>query len=109
MKKLINKIIVILIKPFIAKPDLIIYLDVSLDERLRRLKEDLDNPYHKILVDDSGLIIQREKSYTEVLAPYNDRLIRLNTTKNSVDLITNEALLHIFNLISKKYGHKQKF
>lgn len=48
--------------PWITKPDLLVYFTVSYEERIRRLEERSDR-HDKLLLENKGLIMQREERF----------------------------------------------
>lgn len=61
-----NQIAITLLKPLIKKPDCVAYLTVSDEERIKRLRKDSENPYHKYLIENPGAIQERERRYLEL-------------------------------------------
>ena len=78
--KLYNKIIIRLIKPILLKPDLLVYVNVSEDERIKRLKKSLDNKYHRELIENPELIRIRDECYNELFKKSIEKKISIDTS-----------------------------
>lgn len=95
VETILNKLLIKLTNPLLIEPDLIIYFQVSVEQRIKRLTPSVnENRFHKILINNPWLITAREKKYEELLAPYQDKTIFLDTTNKTIeqviDLTENE-------------------
>lgn len=103
VEKKLNKLLIRLSGPLLIEPDLIIYFQVSLEERIKRLIPSIqENRFHKMLVDNPELIVQREKKYMERLRPYKDKVIFLDTTGKSIKEVVEITKEKIISFLRKE-------
>ena len=62
-----NKLLVKAFKPFLLKPDKILYFTCQPYERVNRLRQAADNPAHQYLLEHPELIEMREHRYKELM------------------------------------------
>jgi thymidylate kinase len=79
----VNQAAVKMLSPLIRKPDGLIYVTVSNNERIRRLKLDADNPYHSYLINNPQAIIERERRYMELYDKFSSPKTIVDTTSGS--------------------------
>ncbi len=92
INKKYNRFLIKIFNPFFLKPSLVIYFTVSLKERLNRLQESAsNNPFHQILIDNPNLILEREKKFYELLQPYKNKTIIIDTTNKTIEESTDEV------------------
>jgi len=85
-----EKVVAFLVKPFLRKPDLLVYFQVDLEERIRRLKMEAGNKYHALLIKNPDLIRCREKNYSGLIKTYDCKKAIINTTNKSIDAVVGE-------------------
>lgn len=79
-----------MIKPYIIKPDLLVYFAVEKEIRIERLKRSMDNKYHATLVNHPGLIDLREKKYLELYMNHDGKKALIETSNKSIDTVARE-------------------
>lgn len=79
--KLLEKTLV----PYLSKPDMLIYFSVSLDERIKRLKQKTRTRDHEILWRNPAIIRQKEERYISYYNNFNGSKAVLDTTNASVE------------------------
>lgn len=89
-EKWYNKLAAFLLRPYLIKPDLLVYFDVSLEERIKRLKSSQQNKHHAALIRNPELVYAQEKKFAELLNQYAGRKAYIDTTNKSIDAIVNE-------------------
>ncbi|MDD5191881.1 MAG: AAA family ATPase [Candidatus Nanoarchaeia archaeon] len=80
-----NKLIAKIFKPFIIKPDALVYFHASLEEIIKRLSKSSDNKYHKILSKNPHLIISRENKYLDLYTKFNGYKTKIDTTNKTAE------------------------
>jgi thymidylate kinase len=80
VNKWYNRIIILTFKKFLCKPDMLIYLYLPLKERMRRLIEEKDNPYHKILLKNPAIVSEREIAYRKLYDSFQRKKIAIDTS-----------------------------
>ena len=93
--KLLEKILV----PHLSKPDILIYFSVSLDERIKRLKQKTKTKDHEILWKNPAIIKQKEERYTSYFNNFKGPKAVLDTTNASVE----ESGYRLYEIISQYY------
>jgi len=78
-----NQLAIKAIKPWLAKPDVVVYFTVSKEERVKRLKESMENRYHRQLIENPEQIDDRLERYNVLLDKYSNKQV-INTTKLSI-------------------------
>lgn len=94
-RKSYNRVLVRLCRLFLPKPDLLVYMHLSVTERRKRLENSLDNPYHKILYNNPELIAARDLEYAKIFSRYRGKKIVYDTTKISTTDVAQELLLFL--------------
>lgn len=81
----LNKFWIRIFKPHIIQPDLVIYFNVTMKERIRRLKLDPYNKFHQKIINDPCWAAKRERRYRKIIEQFDSELetIYLNTTEKS--------------------------
>lgn len=79
-----NKVLIWIISHLILQPNLVIYFDVSREERIKRLKNPPPNKYHAELIEDLPIIDKRNAVYRQILDKYHQKVIDLDTTEMSI-------------------------
>jgi len=92
-----NKIFIRISDLFLIKPYLLVYLEVSLKQRVKRLENEGENKYHKILVNNPQIIIEREKKYLELYDYFNSRKIKIDTTNKTAEEVAGK-LKHVIDI-----------
>ncbi len=90
-----NKLFAALLKPFLIKPDILVYFTVSEKERIRRLKQTRRNKYHSQLIRNPRLIRERENKIEELYSSFGGRKTRIDTTNRKADECGNELITKI--------------
>lgn len=93
--KLLEKILV----PHLSKPDMLIYFSVSLDERIKRLKQKTKTRDHEILWQNPGLINQKEERFIRYYNDFQGPKAVLDTTNAQVE----ESGYRLYELIRQLY------
>ena len=75
-----NRTIAKILSPLIIKPNVLVYFDVSLEERIKRLKESSYNKYHSLLSKNPQLITSRESKYLDFYNKFNRKKTKIDTT-----------------------------
>lgn len=91
-----NKLAVSLVKPFLLKPDLLIYFDVGLEERIKRLQGSKENKYHAQLLKNPELITLRRREYLKHYYQRNGYKAIIDTDNKSIDNVVKEFESIIF-------------
>lgn len=90
MNKWYNKAAACLLRPFLLKPDLLVYFDVKQEERLRRLEKTKDNKYHALLLKNPLLINQRRREYARHYFAREGAKAVIDTDNKSIDDVVKE-------------------
>jgi thymidylate kinase len=85
-----NQLAATLIRPYLVKPDLLMYFTVQKEERISRLRKTADNSYHALLVNRPELIDLREKKYSEYFMNFGGEKARIDTSNRSIDSVVHE-------------------
>ncbi|KYK24496.1 hypothetical protein AYK26_06655 [Euryarchaeota archaeon SM23-78] len=85
-----NRLTAYLVKPFLLKPDLLIYFDVKQKERLRRLEKTRDNKYHAYLLKNPEVINIRRKEYAKHYFAREGPKAIIDTDNKSIDDVVKE-------------------
>jgi len=91
-EKSYNKSIAKFFNNFLLKPDILAYFTVSEEERIKRLSAGPYNKYHEILINNPGLIRQREEKYCELYDSFNGKKFKIDTTNRSIDDVVDEFI-----------------
>lgn len=94
-EQLHNKFFIKLANNFLLKPDLLLYFIVSKEERIKRLKKDVNNKYHLYLINNPEKILIREKKYLELYNSFKGEKCIIDTTNRSIDDVVEEVLNRI--------------
>jgi len=78
-----NRLLIFLVKPFIPKPNAIVYFHLPIKHRIKRLKEKAKK-YELMLVRNPRLITLREKEYLKWYNQFKGPKIKINTEDNNI-------------------------
>ncbi len=79
-EKPLKKKIINFLRRFLLKPDALVYFQVSLEERIKRLKNGRPNKYHALLSKNPNLIKLRENKYLCLYHNFKGNKTKINTT-----------------------------
>jgi len=85
-----NRLCAALLRPFLLKPDVLVYFTVSQDERIKRLRKGPYNFYHRLLVENPDLISEREKQYQKLYDCFDGPKLTIDTTGKTIEQSVNE-------------------
>lgn len=94
----LNRWLIKLARPFMLRPDLIIYFTVNKDERLRRLRAGKPNPHHEKLCREPALAVYRDRYYRDMVNLPDTKTVELDTTFLSVEQTVGQLnkIIHDF-------------
>ena len=78
-----NKLLIAIIKPFIPKPDAVVYFNLPLEERIKRLREK-GKKYEMLLAENPEMITTREREYERWYEQFKGQKIRINTQEKNI-------------------------
>lgn len=74
-----NKLLLKIFAPLMVKPDLLIYFELSFDDRVKRLKSD-PSEFHQRLIDNPEWVKERERVYLKNIREAGMPLVFLDST-----------------------------
>jgi thymidylate kinase len=77
-----NRILKWIVVPRLPVPDFVVYLTVSLEKRLARLKVDAENQYHQELVRNPDLIVARDNRHLKLFELHNGPKLKIDTSES---------------------------
>lgn len=99
-----DKILGKIFKQCLSKPDLLIYFSVSLEERIRRLKKDIRNNDHLMLLKNQLIINEREKRYAKYYEDFEGDKVIFDTTNISEE----ESGYKLYGLIKSYFRERER-
>ncbi|MDP2926248.1 MAG: AAA family ATPase [Nanoarchaeota archaeon] len=94
-----NQLFINLFKPFIEKPDAVIYFHLPLEERVKRLYEK-GTPYEISLAKNPSQILAREREYEIWFNNFRGPKIRINTYQNDIEKTSRITKKFIEKIVS---------
>jgi thymidylate kinase len=95
VKRWYNRMIILIFRTFLPKPDILIYLTLPLEERIKRLKEK-NTKYEILLAKNPLLILKREAEYGLYYNSFKGMKIKIDTQANDIRGAKNKASRFIF-------------
>lgn len=86
-----NRVLVALCRLLTREPDLLVFLHVPLEERVRRLAQSAENVYHRMLLDEPALIRARDELYARGYAAFTGRKLTFDTSLRPAAAVAREV------------------
>lgn len=104
VERMWNRLLVKLFSPLFFESDLILYFQVSIEERSRRLKSSSEiSRSHRALINKPDLIIRREKKMRELLDSYRHKTIIIDTTDKTIEETGELVAKKIISFLERNY------